>query len=270
MIALLVFILIFSIILSLHERHHRCWSKLSKKTQLKKKKKKYLRELVELNEKYNNRFYMVDGLWELSVAYDIKNSKYKFDKHTLEGSLKANVLKYKDYNGLINMRGAEAEINKEIYELYIKEYNELPKPRKKSAKMKHMNSLKLKPVMSLDVKLIVFYRSPAGRNYYEKVYNVSEEDLIAFIDKWSKENKAKTTRQAQIDLERSKMTTSVRFDVLNRDNFTCQYCGTKATDGVKLHVDHIHPVSKGGKTTADNLITACERCNLGKSNKLLL
>ncbi|HHU54525.1 MAG TPA: HNH endonuclease [Mollicutes bacterium] len=32
--------------------------------------------------------------------------------------------------------------------------------------------------------------------------------------------------------------------------------------------DHIKPVSKGGKTQEGNLQTLCERCNLGKSNKL--
>lgn len=35
---------------------------------------------------------------------------------------------------------------------------------------------------------------------------------------------------------------------------------------VVLHVDHIKPVSKGGKNTITNLITACRDCNLGKSN----
>ena len=34
-----------------------------------------------------------------------------------------------------------------------------------------------------------------------------------------------------------------------------------------LEVDHIVPVSKGGKTEADNLQTLCWRCNRSKSNK---
>ena len=37
-----------------------------------------------------------------------------------------------------------------------------------------------------------------------------------------------------------------------------------AEGGGKLHVDHIKPVSKGGKTVRDNLRTLCEDCNLGK------
>lgn len=55
---------------------------------------------------------------------------------------------------------------------------------------------------------------------------------------------------------------------MKRDSFTCQYCGAKAPD-VILHVDHINPVSKGGGNEIINLITSCEPCNLGKSDKLL-
>ncbi len=61
---------------------------------------------------------------------------------------------------------------------------------------------------------------------------------------------------------------SLRFMVLIRDNFTCQYCGRKAPE-VILHVDHIIPKSKNGKTVINNLKTACFECNLGKSNILL-
>lgn len=55
---------------------------------------------------------------------------------------------------------------------------------------------------------------------------------------------------------------------MERDNFTCQYCGNTAPD-VKLEVDHIHPLSKGGKEESTNLITACKGCNASKSNRIL-
>lgn len=60
----------------------------------------------------------------------------------------------------------------------------------------------------------------------------------------------------------------LRFRVLSRDAFTCQYCGRKAPD-VILPVDHVLPVSKGGKTVEDNLVTACQECNLGKSDTII-
>jgi len=68
--------------------------------------------------------------------------------------------------------------------------------------------------------------------------------------------------------QRRLMTDSMRYDVLSRDGFRCQICGATADDGYKLHVDHILPVSKGGKTEMSNLRTLCERCNMGKSDKI--
>ena len=61
---------------------------------------------------------------------------------------------------------------------------------------------------------------------------------------------------------------SVRLKVLNRDNFRCVFCGKSPTTdfGTKLHLDHIKPFSKSGKSTFENLQTLCEECNLGKSN----
>jgi len=61
----------------------------------------------------------------------------------------------------------------------------------------------------------------------------------------------------------------LRYQVLKRDNFSCCQCGASpAKDpSVSLHIDHIIPWSKGGRTTLDNLQTLCSKCNLGKSNQ---
>lgn len=60
----------------------------------------------------------------------------------------------------------------------------------------------------------------------------------------------------------------MRFEVFKRDSFKCQYCGRGAPD-VILEIDHILPVSEGGKNDLLNLVTSCRDCNRGKSNKLL-
>lgn len=54
-------------------------------------------------------------------------------------------------------------------------------------------------------------------------------------------------------------------EIHKRDNYTCFYCGDKF-DIDELHLDHIFPKSRGGKDKKDNLITACEQCNLIKGN----
>lgn len=57
----------------------------------------------------------------------------------------------------------------------------------------------------------------------------------------------------------------LRFEILRRDNFTCRYCGKTAAE-IELHVDHVLPVTLGGKDEATNLVTSCEPCNTGKSS----
>jgi hypothetical protein len=59
-----------------------------------------------------------------------------------------------------------------------------------------------------------------------------------------------------------------RWQVLARDSFTCTYCGRKPPD-VALHVDHKVSVNDGGSDELDNLLTACDKCNLGKSDSSL-
>ena len=67
---------------------------------------------------------------------------------------------------------------------------------------------------------------------------------------------------------RKNLTLGKRFEILKRDLFTCQYCGASAPD-VELHVDHIHPVSRGGTNNELNLVTACKSCNLAKRDQPL-
>jgi hypothetical protein len=67
--------------------------------------------------------------------------------------------------------------------------------------------------------------------------------------------------------ERVPIPSKLRFEVLYRDNFTCQYCGAKGPQAggtAVLHIDHRMPVSAGGTNEPQNLVTACQDCNLGK------
>lgn len=66
--------------------------------------------------------------------------------------------------------------------------------------------------------------------------------------------------------ERETISKKIRFEIFKRDSFTCQYCGASAPD-VVLEIDHIEPVSKGGDSDITNLITSCNACNSGKSNR---
>ena len=57
---------------------------------------------------------------------------------------------------------------------------------------------------------------------------------------------------------------SVRKDVMLRDKYTCQYCGSQD----ELVLDHIFPFSRGGSNEADNLQVLCRDCNARKSDSI--
>lgn len=61
------------------------------------------------------------------------------------------------------------------------------------------------------------------------------------------------------------------FTILSRDGFRCHYCGKSPHmhPNVILIVEHITPLSKGGTSTEENLITSCLGCNAGKGSSLL-
>lgn len=54
----------------------------------------------------------------------------------------------------------------------------------------------------------------------------------------------------------------VRERILARDNYTCVYCGENADQ-----VDHVVARKNGGTNDEHNLVAACKRCNLMKSDK---
>lgn len=58
-----------------------------------------------------------------------------------------------------------------------------------------------------------------------------------------------------------------RQNLLERDDFRCQYCG-KAFAPKELNMDHVLPKDKGGGTSWENVVTSCIKCNSKKSNRL--
>jgi len=130
------------------------------------------------------------------------------------------------------------------------------------------DKLILSPTIDTEIKVDLTYTSPKGRNFYRKYDVFNFNRFCRIFEETTELIKNKQSRQYKIQVERARMSDSLRYDILKKDNFRCQICGMTARDGAKLHVDHIIPVSKGGKTEISNLRTLCERCNMGKSNKM--
>lgn len=54
-----------------------------------------------------------------------------------------------------------------------------------------------------------------------------------------------------------------RQNIFKRDDGKCQYCGATSD----LTLDHVVPRSRGGKSSWDNLVTACKSCNSKKGDR---
>ena len=96
-----------------------------------------------------------------------------------------------------------------------------------------------------------------------------------FNVKYSKRNKTKTCgRSCFVKPKLNKITVkaplALRFKILSRDGFRCQYCGRSSKNGAILEIDHINPIASGGLATEENLITSCFECNSGKGDHLLM
>ena len=124
-------------------------------------------------------------------------------------------------------------------------------------------SIKLKVPTAITVTVHSSYTSPQGRNSYYHANYYNHIDLSNFLILYYDLELKKQSKNYQ----RSLMTNSLRYNILKRDGFKCCICGATANDGAKLEVDHIVPISKGGKTVPENLRTLCQACNSGKKDK---
>lgn len=82
---------------------------------------------------------------------------------------------------------------------------------------------------------------------------------------------SKLTASAFAKEQRTLMTKKLRESIKARDNFTCCNCGnsTHVEPNLLLEIDHIIPMSKGGRTEEDNLQTLCWKCNRSKGDKII-
>lgn len=113
-----------------------------------------------------------------------------------------------------------------------------------------------------------YVRTPYKVTQEEQRFSYSYDYLKERYKKLEEINHECTLNEYHCKNQRKLMTRSLREQIMKRDNYTCQLCGKYMPDEVGLHIDHIIPVSKGGKTVASNLQVLCSKCNGSKSNKL--
>lgn len=262
----IIFLIIFigAILLSINLRN----------IEIVKENSERLRELSETNSKFNfnvlkprltfchecNSKRQLDNFSLDDFFISLINSKPDFFSNIIE-KLTYNITSYKTYVQRIKTISSTATEELAVsLGLKLKQFQ-------KYEDYLFQKTILSAPQTDIDIIFEATYTSPQGRNHYytQELYNYS--DLKKFIKRAQEIRKKAESRSDQIRIERALMTDSLRYDILKRDGFRCKICGSEPSDGVKLHVDHIFPVSKGGKTVPNNLQTLCDRCNMGKSNK---
>lgn len=95
--------------------------------------------------------------------------------------------------------------------------------------------------------------------------SVSYSWLVCRHEKLAEKGFEATLKEFHSKNQRRLMAKERRERIKERDNYTCQICGKYMPDEVGLHIDHIIPVSKGGKSVESNLRVLCSKCNGMKS-----
>lgn len=228
------------------------------------------KELLDLNKatKFDTTLktnYKIEKRLKSKQAFD----NFRYEKHMME-EIERQIDAYKK-------RLERLEYNRNLLETYTAALEQLPEPLSKeeaanlhippkrcwSLEEKCVKAAVLKPVVQFDVAYHTSYTSPKGKNRYRAQKVFHSADIQNLLDRIGQKEAHKNSQKYQ----RGLMTASLRYEILKRDGFRCVLCGKSAQDGAVLHVDHIKPVSKGGKTEPHNLRTLCEECNLGKSDR---
>ena len=100
--------------------------------------------------------------------------------------------------------------------------------------------------------------------FLDRVHILNEYDEVVHSPTFEMRLPSVIALKEYIPLDRRPAFT--RFNVFLRDRFRCQYCG-EPNRAEELTFDHVLPRSRGGRTTWDNVVTACQCCNLQKGSR---
>ena len=229
-----------------------------------------IRELDVLNEKTLKQF---SGEYNHTIQILVKcRSKTQYDSKSLHQALSHYLADhFKAFTSIYEAVVADDA----LYRQYSKQYEETKRLLGKSwnSEISFSNEQYMKledtlyrrrklraPQFRLDIRKI--YTSPKKRNHYQDQGFFFASTFIYMCDQLYRYEE----KERNISKERKLMTNTLRYQILQRDGFRCQICGRSQEDGVILHIDHIKPVSKGGKTEPSNLRVLCADCNLGKGD----
>lgn len=230
-----------------------------------------LRNLNSINDKYS--FADIPCL-DMDESYD---NEYYYNNISPKDYLTYQLVHIQQH---VKEAIQSAADNKNLFEEYQKEMSDMctigkydtdtiPLNPKKLLKTENeiISSKKKYPTVVFRIKVMIWLTYIIGKPYSRKqqTFNSTEiNDIITAVNrKRGSYYLDDEVWKSICRVERGKVTNRVRFYIYRRDNYRCRKCGRKSNN---LEIDHIFPISKGGKSTLDNLQSLCHSCNTAKAN----
>ena len=155
--------------------------------------------------------------------------------------------------------------------VYDVPYGRLRKGALLEFEKREYNQIRLKPCTPFNLRVTLYCSRMNGYIYAEKSDVFYENDIRALVRRLNNKRGTyfndKDIWRAISTVERGKVSNKMRFAIYERDGYRCCKCGVSDRNAT-LEVDHIIPISKGGKSTFDNLQTLCHRCNVEKGDTI--
>lgn len=232
-----------------------------------------LKQLLEINKKYyfysnNNDFY------DKQKTYDNK------DYYNMVSCQDYLIYQLQFIGQDVLTEIKKIETNKNSYNKYCKEVNSINSFGKYSFEKLNYNYLlsiekelfedkKLSPNLDFEITVTLDCAKMNGYVYDSKFENFDSNQVLSLIKRLHNKNgnfyNDKEIWDSLCRVERAEVSNELRFYILERDGHRCQKCGI-SDKFENLEIDHIKPISKGGKSTPDNLQTLCHQCNKEKGN----
>lgn len=127
-------------------------------------------------------------------------------------------------------------------------------------------SLPKTPIEEINLKI-------SGATFKIPLSKISSTEVSTVIDQKLSEDHTKRQKLSDLKARAASTEKEVRAQAQGfRRSFQkqldviscCPYCGEKFNENCIPHLDHIYPVSKGGKSSSSNLVFVCQECNLNK------
>lgn len=238
---------------------------------------KRIKQLNEINSRYDFCYY---NNFDQHYTYDNANF---FNNVTCEDFL---LYQLQTVWEEVSSQIKRINYNRKQYPLYLEELNGVADLEQFEADFGELNSSKVyeyekriadtlvrpKPPTKFTIKVELYNSDLKGKLLDMKSDEFSAKDISLLIKKLNKKNGDyfcdKTVWDTLCKVERSMVSNKLRFAIYERDGRKCCCCGA-SQKSTRLEIDHIIPISRGGKSTPDNLQTLCHRCNYAKRDRAI-